>query len=84
MSDANELLRINLHEVMSERGPERRRAAIERAYVEDVRHRACGGDVAEERADRLADGGGDLNRPIQSETEAQLPTEPETIAIFSQ
>jgi hypothetical protein len=38
MSDANELLRINLHEVMSERSPERRRAAIERAYVEDVRH----------------------------------------------
>lgn len=37
MSDANELLRINLREVMAERDPERRRAAIERAYVEDVR-----------------------------------------------
>ena len=36
MSDANELLRINLNEVTSERDPERRRAAIERAYVEDL------------------------------------------------
>src|SRR5260370_18380861 len=38
MSDANELLRINLHEVMSDRCPERRRAAIEQAYVGNVRH----------------------------------------------
>jgi SnoaL-like domain len=37
MSDAIELLRINLHEVTSERDPERRLAAIERAYVEDLR-----------------------------------------------
>jgi SnoaL-like domain len=37
MPNANELLRINLHEVTSERDPEKRRAAIERAYVEDVR-----------------------------------------------
>ena len=37
MADANELLRINLHEVTSERDPEKRRAAIERAYVEDLR-----------------------------------------------
>src|SRR6201982_2961949 len=37
MPDANELLRINLHEVTSERDPEKRRAAIERAYVEDLR-----------------------------------------------
>ena len=36
MPDANELLRIN-HEVTSERDPEKRRAAIERAYVEDLR-----------------------------------------------
>jgi hypothetical protein len=35
MPDANELLRIQ-HEVTSERDPERRLAAIERAYVEDV------------------------------------------------
>jgi hypothetical protein len=36
MPDANELLRIN-HEVTSERNPEKRRAAIERAYVEDLK-----------------------------------------------
>ena len=36
MLDANELLRIN-HEVTSERDPEKRRAAIERAYAEDLR-----------------------------------------------
>ena len=37
MPDANELLRINLQEVTSERDPEKRWAAIERAYVEDLR-----------------------------------------------
>jgi SnoaL-like protein len=36
MPDGNELLRIN-HEVTSERDPEKRRAAIDRAYVEDLR-----------------------------------------------
>jgi hypothetical protein len=36
MPDAKELLRIN-HEVTSERDAETRRAAIERAYVEDLR-----------------------------------------------
>jgi hypothetical protein len=36
MPDANELLHSNLHEVFSERDPERRRAAIERTYTEDV------------------------------------------------
>ena len=36
MPDANELLHSNLHEVFSERDPERRRAAIERTYAEDV------------------------------------------------
>ena len=35
MPDANDLLRIN-HEVTSERDPEKRRAAIERAYVQDL------------------------------------------------
>ena len=37
MPYANELLRINLHEVTSERDAEKRRAAAERAYVEDLR-----------------------------------------------
>ena len=36
MPDANELLYSNLHEVFSERDPERRRAAIERTYAGDV------------------------------------------------
>jgi len=34
--DAKELLHSNLHEVFSERDPERRWAAIERTYTEDV------------------------------------------------
>src|ERR1700745_3010489 len=37
MPEASELLRINLQEVTSERDPERRLAAIQRAYVEDLR-----------------------------------------------
>lgn len=37
MPDAKELLYINLHEVFGERDPDARRAAIERAYAEDVR-----------------------------------------------
>lgn len=36
MPDAKELLHSNLHEVFAERDPERRRAAIERTYTEDV------------------------------------------------
>ncbi len=36
MPDAKELLYGNLHEVLSERDPERRRAAIDRTYTEDV------------------------------------------------
>jgi SnoaL-like domain len=36
MPNAKELLHSNLHEVFSERNPERRRAAIERTYTEDV------------------------------------------------
>ena len=36
MPEANELLHSNLHEVFSERDRERRWAAIERTYTEDV------------------------------------------------
>jgi len=36
MPDAKELLHSNLHEVFSERDPDRRWAAIERTYTEDV------------------------------------------------
>jgi hypothetical protein len=36
MPDAKELLHSNLHKVFAERDPERRWAAIERTYTEDV------------------------------------------------
>jgi hypothetical protein len=36
MPDARELLHSNLHEVFSERDPEKRWAAIERTYADDV------------------------------------------------
>jgi hypothetical protein len=36
MPEANELLHSNLHEVFSERDPDRRQAAIARTYTEDV------------------------------------------------
>jgi hypothetical protein len=47
--DGNELLRIN-HEVTSERDPEKRRAAIERAYVEDLRFLDSEGEVVGRQA----------------------------------
>ena len=49
MPDANELLRIN-HEVTSERDPEKRWAAIERAYVEDLRFIDQAGEVVGRQA----------------------------------
>ena len=49
MPDANELLRIN-HEVTSERDPEKRRAAIERAYVEDLGFIDSAGEVVGRQA----------------------------------
>jgi hypothetical protein len=56
MPDANELLRIN-HEVTSERDPEKRRAAIERAYVEDLAFIDSAGEVVGRQAfsDRVED-----------------------------
>ena len=50
MPEAKELLRINLHEVTSERDPERRLAAIERAYVEDLRFLDSEAEVVGRRA----------------------------------
>src|SRR5260370_24814131 len=54
MPDANELLRIQ-HEVTAERDPERRLAAIERAYVEDLKFLDSEADVVGRQAfsDRL-------------------------------
>ena len=43
MPDAMELLHSNLHDVFSKRDPERRWAAIERTYTEDVTE--CGAHV---------------------------------------
>jgi hypothetical protein len=61
MSDAKELLHSNLHEVFSERDPERRWAAIERTYTEDVRFIEPDGEVVglqalNDRAQKLLDG----------------------------
>ena len=52
--EATELLRIQ-HEVTSERNPEKRRATIERAYVEDLRFLDSQADVVGRQAfsDRL-------------------------------
>jgi hypothetical protein len=60
MPDAKELLYSNLHEVFSERDPERRRAAIERTYVEDVtfidpEREVAGRQALSDRAQKLLD-----------------------------
>ena len=61
MPDAKELLHRNLHEVFSERDPERRRAAIERTYTEDVTFidpegAVVGRQALSDRAQELLDG----------------------------
>jgi hypothetical protein len=61
MADAIELLHSNLHEVFSERDPERRRAAIERTYTEDVRFidpegEFVGRQALSDQAQKLLDG----------------------------
>ena len=58
MPDAAELLRMNLHDVFSERDSEKRRAAIERTYVEDVRFidpdgESVGLDALNDRAQKI-------------------------------
>jgi len=59
MPDAAELLHMNLH-VFSERDPEKRRASIERTYVEDVRFidpdgESVGREALNDRAQRILD-----------------------------
>ena len=59
MPDAAELLQMNLH-VFSERDPEKRRAAIERTYVEDVRFidpdgESVGRQALNDRAQKILD-----------------------------
>jgi hypothetical protein len=61
MPDAKELLHSNLFEVFSERDPERRRAAIERTYTEDVRFidpegTFVGRQALSDQAQKLLDG----------------------------
>ena len=61
MPDAEELLHSNLHEVFSERDPERRRAAVQRTYTEDVVFIGPGGEFAgrqalSDQAQKLLDG----------------------------
>jgi SnoaL-like protein len=62
MPDAKELLYSNLHEVFAERDPERRRAAIERTYTEDVTFidpagAFVGRQALSDQAQKLLDGG---------------------------
>jgi hypothetical protein len=61
MPDAKELLHSNLHEVFCEQDPERRRAAIERTYTEDVTFIDPGGEFVgrqalSDQAQKLLDG----------------------------
>jgi hypothetical protein len=61
MPDAEELLHSNLHEVFSERDLQRRRAAIERTYTEDVRFidpegEFVGWQALSDQAQKLLDG----------------------------
>src|SRR5256885_15970159 len=59
MPDAAELLHMNLHD-FSERDPEKRRAAIERTYIEDVRFidpdgESVGREALNDRAQKILD-----------------------------
>src|SRR5258706_211345 len=88
MPDAKELLHSNLHEVFSERDPERRRAAIERTYTEDVTFidpegEFAGWQAVSDQAQKLLDndpagfafeeGGPSREKPAPA-TRARLPT----------
>jgi hypothetical protein len=60
MSDAAELLYMNLHQVFAERNPATRRAAIERVYAEDVRFidpeaEVVGREALNDRAQKILD-----------------------------
>src|SRR5258707_11677192 len=61
MPEAQELLHSNLHEVFSERDPQRRWAAIERTYTEDVTFidpegQFVGWQALSDQAQKLLDG----------------------------
>ena len=61
MPEARELLHCNLHEVFSERNPERRWAAISKTYTEDVTFidpdgKFVGWQAVNDQAQHLLDG----------------------------
>jgi len=82
MPDAKELLYSNLHEVFSERDPERRRAAIERTYTEDVtfidpEREVVGRQALSDRAQQLLD---DAPADFSLEEDPSVPG-PDTSAL---
>jgi SnoaL-like domain len=81
MPDANELLRIN-HEVTSERDPEKRRVAIEPAYVEDLRFIDSAGELTGRQAfsDRVQKILDDAPADFVLETEGLAYVGPDTAA----
>jgi SnoaL-like domain len=81
MPDANELLRIN-HEVTSERDPEKRRSAIERAYVEDLKFIDSAGEVVGRQAfsDRIQKILDDAPADFVLELDGQAYVGPDTAA----
>ncbi len=81
MPDAKELLYSNLHEVFSERDPERRRAAIERTYVEDVTFidpevELAGRQALSDQAQKLLDGARRTSRSRKTGPGTLGPTPP--------
>lgn len=83
MSEANELLHSNLHEVFSERDPERRRAAIERTYTEDVKFidpdgEFVGPQALSDQAQKVLDG---IPRDFVFEEDGPRYVGPDTAAL---
>ena len=61
MPDPKQLLQINLHQVFAERDPDKRRAAIDQAYAEDVKFidpegEGVGREAINSSAQKLLDG----------------------------
>lgn len=83
MPDAKELLHSNLHEVFSERDPDKRRAAIERTYAENVKFIDPEGEIVgrqalNDRAQKLLD---DAPADFVLEEDGPRYVSPETAAL---
>lgn len=83
MPDTRELLHNNLHEVFSERDPERRWAAIERTYTEDVTFidpegQFVGRRALSDRAQKLLD---DVRPGFELEEDGPRYLGPDTAAL---